>query len=215
MLSQLFSSPLLFLIGLIAFLASLSFHEFAHALAGTLQGDDTAKRMGRLTLNPIAHVDPIGLLALISVGFGWGRPVPFNPYNLRNQKWGPSIVAAAGPSANVALMLVSGLLLRLLAGRLPGDNALVYFLGALVFINAILFLFNLIPIPPLDGSKFLLAALDSPRHARTRFLLETRGPLILLFLILFDSLFFGDLVFGNLFRLAAALVNLIVGPGIL
>ena len=215
MFSQLTSSPLLFVIGLIAFLASLSFHEFAHALAGTLQGDDTAKRMGRLTLNPIAHVDPIGLLALIAVGFGWGKPVPFNPYNLRNQKWGPSIVAGAGPLANVVLMLISGLLLRLLAGRLPADNALGYFLMALVFINAILFLFNLIPIPPLDGSKFLLAALDKPQHARARFLLETRGPLILLFLILIDSLLFTGLIFGGLFSLAAALVGLIVGPGVL
>ncbi len=211
MISQLLSDPLAFVIGLIAFLASLSFHEFSHALAGKMQGDDTAERMGRLTLNPVAHVDLLGLVALVTIGFGWGKPVPFNPYNLRNQKWGPSIVAAAGPASNVLLMLVSGLLLRFLLPVMSSENALIFFLTALAYINAGLFLFNLIPLPPLDGSKFLLAALTHPKYARTRFLLETQGPMILLLTVLADSLLLNGLIFGNLFNLAHFLVSAVVG----
>lgn len=201
MIDTLFSNPLLFAIGLVVILASIGFHEFAHAWAGHLQGDDTAKNMGRLTLNPAAHVDPFGLVALVLIGFGWGKPVPFNPYNLRNQKWGPTYIAVAGPLANVVLFTLSGLALKTILSvtTLTGDNALVAFLILMIQWNALLFFFNLIPIPPLDGSKFLLSSLDHPKHAKTRWMLETRGPMILLMLILADSFLFGHLIFGTVF----------------
>lgn len=202
MLSLLFSDPLVFVIFLVVILASLSFHEFSHALAGKLQGDSTAEGMGRLTLNPMSHVDPIGLLTLVTVGFGWGKPVPFNPYNLRNRRWGATLVAFAGPLSNLVLVALSAAAAKLVlaATTLPPDNALIIFLALMVHINILLFAFNLIPVPPLDGSKFLLDFLRrDPRHARLAFQLETRGPLYLLIFILADSFLLNGLFLGTFF----------------
>ena len=213
MLNLLTSDPLIFFVWVVVVLASLSFHEFAHAFAAWKLGDDTAKDMGRLTLNPLKHIDPIGLLAFLFVGFGWAKPVPFNPYNLRNAKWGPSIVAAAGPLANLILVVVSGLILRLLlsAGVLAISSVATAFLVFLVQMNVILFLFNLIPVTPLDGSKFLLAALDKPRHFQTRRFIETNGMWLLLGLILVDQFVLGSLIFGKLFGLATSAVFALFG----
>lgn len=212
MLSLLFQQPLLFLVWILAILIALSAHEFSHALAGTWLGDTTAKRMGRLTLNPVAHVDPFGLLALVTIGFGWGKPVPFNPYNLRDQKWGPSLVALAGPAMNLVLATVLGLFLRIVGPALGSENLLVQFLFLSVFLNIALLLFNLIPVPPLDGSKLLLAALSGKRHEQARRFLETRGPMILLALIIADLLF-GVNVFGWLFRAVTTIASFIAGFG--
>lgn len=187
-ISLLYQNPAYFFAWVAAILIALTVHEFSHALAATLLGDQTAKRMGRLNLNPASHVDMIGLVALVLVGFGWGKPVPFNPYNLRYPKWGSAIVAAAGPIANIISVIVFGLILKFAATVLPPGNLLVEFLTLLVVLNLILCIFNLIPIPPLDGSKFLLSALTAPEHYKARFLLETRGPVILLAFIVLDSL---------------------------
>ncbi|HTK04820.1 MAG TPA: site-2 protease family protein [Candidatus Eisenbacteria bacterium] len=182
------------LIMYVALVIALVGHEYIHALVGYLMGDETAKRMGRLTLNPLAHADLVGTLILPLMAIlshfpviGWAKPVPFNPYNLRNQKWGPTIVALSGPLSNfgMALVFIIGLKLVLGAG-LPINNLLAIFLGYLVVINVVLGLFNFIPVPPLDGSKLLTALLDSPKYRRFLFLLETRGPMILLFIILLD-----------------------------
>lgn len=199
--------PILFVVWILAIVISLSVHEFSHAVAGQVLGDETAKRSGRLTLNPFAHIDPVGFLMLILVGFGWGKPVPFNPHNLKYPRWGPVLVAFAGPLANLVGVVVFGIVLKILfvTAALPVDNLLIQFLGLLVIINLILMLFNIIPIPPLDGSKLLLSFLAAPQHARTRFLLETRGPLILLGILILDSLF-GLNVFGRLFGAAIAFV---------
>jgi Zn-dependent protease len=213
LLSSLFSDPLLFLVAAVAILASLSFHEFCHAAMALYLGDDTAHRSGRLTLNPLAHVDMLGLAAILTIGFGWGKPVPFNPYNLRNQKWGPVLVAFAGPLSNLVLFTITALTLRLLAPSLSSGNALTTFLIVMAQFNAALFLFNLIPIPPLDGSKFLLSALDGPQHARTRFLLETRGPMYLLVLILADTFLLNGAIFGALFGGAIGFMFRLFGLG--
>ena len=181
MISYLFSQPYLFLVWTIAFLIALSVH-------GTLLGDTTAKRMGRLTLNPASHVDPLGLMVLLFIGFGWGKPVPFNPYNLRWPKWGPTAVAAAGPGSNLLLAIVSALLLMVFGAQLGPDNLLTVFLLISLQLNIILMVFNLIPLPPLDGSKALLSILAHPKYAATRTLIETKGPMLLLLLILLDSL---------------------------
>ncbi len=214
MLTSLFSDPVGLVALLIAFLAALTLHEFSHGLAAKLQGDDTAERMGRLTLNPIPHIDPVGLLAVLLAGFGWAKPVMYNPYNLRDQKWGPVIVAAAGPLSNLAFFLVVGIIYKamLAFGALDPRSALTTFLHALMYINVILFAFNLIPIPPLDGSKFLSLALQHPKHAKTRFWLETQGPTALIIAILVDSfvlngLFFGTIV-GTISRLAFGILGL-------
>lgn len=200
MIFNLLSDPLQAFAWIFAFITALTFHEFCHGLVAKLQGDDTAERMGRLTLNPIPHIDPIGLLAAVLAGFGWARPVPYNPYNLRNQKWGPVLVASAGPLSNLFLFAVAGLAYRGLAagGLLSVNSALAGFLGALMAVNVVLFAFNLIPLPPLDGSKLLLLFLQHPKYARTREWLETRGPTALLFAVLIDALLLRGLVFGTI-----------------
>jgi Zn-dependent protease len=200
------------LVSTAALFAALSFHEFSHAAAATALGDDTAKNAGRLTLNPLAHLDLTGTILLLTIGFGWGKPVPYNPYNLRGQKWGPVMVGAAGPASNVLLALLSGIAVKiLLATGTSMDSTLIFFLVSLLSVNVMLFVFNLIPIPPLDGSKFLLAALDGPQYDRTRFNLVTRGPIYLLILILADSFLFQGAIFGSLYHFAFSTVLGIFG----
>jgi Zn-dependent protease len=133
-------------------------HEFCHAWSAYVQGDHTAKDAGRLTLNPIPHLDMLGTVIIPFVmlfflgGFiGWAKPVPINPYNFKNQKWGTAIVALAGPASNLFIALVLGLLIRF--SVLP---SLILPFGLIAYINIFLALFNLIPVPPLDGSKLLL-----------------------------------------------------------
>jgi Zn-dependent protease len=167
-----------------------------HALVGYLPGDETATRMGRLTLNPMAHADMMGtvILPLMAIMgnfpvIGWAKPVPFNPYNLRNQKWGPTMVALAGPLSNFAMAIIFILALKIaLAAGLPLYNLLTAFLGYLVVINVVLGIFNFIPVPPLDGSKLLAALLDHPKYRNFLHALETKGPTILLIVILLDVL---------------------------
>ena len=164
-LNLLFSDPALFLVWLVAIVTAITVHEFSHAAAASLQGDGTAQSLGRLTFNPLAHIDPLGFLALLFVGFGWGRPVPFNPWNLRNSRFGPAVVGLAGPLANIVMVVVFGFLLKATIG-LGIENRLFLLFAALVQINLVLFLFNLLPI---------------------RYTLERYGPFILLAVILFGS----------------------------
>lgn len=165
---------------------SIIIHEYCHAWMADYLGDSTAKDSGRLTLNPISHIDLFGsillpLLLLISKTgfiFGWAKPVPFNPYNLRNQKYGPALVAIAGPLANLLVAFLFALIIRFF----PFINP-TFFLG-IIYYNILLAIFNLIPIPPLDGSKILFAAL--PSSARNfQIFLEQYGFFILIFFIFF------------------------------
>lgn len=213
-LSQIFSNPLFGLIFVVVIVASLSLHEFAHAYVGHLQGDDTAKHAGRLTLDPRKHLDLMGTLAFLFIGFGWAKPVPFNPYNLRNQKWGPSLVAAAGPIANLILVALSAITLHLVSAfsSFGGDNALLVFLTTMIQINLLLFVFNLIPIPPLDGSKFLIDILKrNPKNNHFLYQLESRGPFYLIMFILIDNFFLNSLIFGTLFGAVSGAILGILG----
>ena len=180
----------------IMLLVGFPVHEFAHALAAYRLGDGTAKLFGRLTLNPIVHFDPIGgtLLAvsfLVSQGsfaFGWAKPTPVNPMNLAGGRQGEAIVAAAGPISNLLLATIGGIALRFLiaTGTLRDvPELLVLVLDSFVRINIILMIFNLIPIPPLDGSKVLFAALDRQTEYRIRPVLEQYGFLIVIALFFF------------------------------
>lgn len=208
------------IVSLIAFLIALSFHEFCHALVAYGLGDRTAQRYGRLTLNPLAHIDPIGtilvpLLGLISglPVFGWAKPVPVNPYNLRHGKWGSVMVSLIGPVSNFTLVLVFLVLLRIayVSVGLPITNLLVVFLIQLVTVNVVLGLFNLLPIPPLDGSSLLAALLDSPKYQPFLRFLQTRGTFILFGLLILDSLMpnpFLGLVFGKVLSGAFAMMGL-------
>jgi Zn-dependent protease len=154
---------LTFIFTLIVLIFSIVIHEVAHGYAANALGDPTARLQGRLTLNPVSHVDPLGsilipgllILSNASILFGWAKPVPYNPYNLRNQRWGEAMVAAAGPAVNLVIAIAFGLLLRF-GGELPFMSPNFQELaGHVVYMNILLALFNLIPLPPLDGSKIL------------------------------------------------------------
>ncbi len=182
---------------IIILIFSIVIHEVAHGVMANWLGDPTAKYAGRLTLNPIPHIDPIGSVALplllwlsgSSVLFGWAKPVPYNPYNLRDQKYGSALVGLAGPGANLLLALVFGIVIRILIAFVSGSTVLFVFISLLsyvVLINIFLAIFNLVPIPPLDGSKILYALLPDSAY-RIKILLEQWGLFLLLLFILFFS----------------------------
>jgi len=178
-----------FIFIIILLIFSVVLHEVSHGYAAYALGDPTAKLQGRLTLNPLKHLDLFGSIIVPIFGyflggfiFGWAKPVPYNPYNLRNQRWGEAFVAAVGPLTNITITVVFGLVIRFGAGSLP--LSLVEIASFLVFINLILTGFNLIPIPPLDGSKILFALLP-PRFMKYRYELEHYGFFLVLFFIVF------------------------------
>lgn len=167
---------------------ALSLHEFGHAAAATLQGDSTARIAGRLTLDPRAHIDPIGAVAMVLVGFGWGKPVPFSPQALRSKRFGSALVALAGPGMNVVLAFLAAAVLRFVV---TSSGTFRNFLGLLLFLNVLLAVFNLLPIPPLDGSRILSAVLP-PSKQQIVFFLDKWGLLILfvgVFFVFRDALF--------------------------
>ena len=200
---------LLFSLLIAALVASLSFHEFGHALVAKLYGDDTAQRAGRLTLNPIAHIDIVGLLMVVVVGFGYAKPVPTEPRNFRSKRadlW----VAAAGPGMNLVLALMVWNAFLLLRGAgveamfTPGSEI---FVVLLVQVNLLLMVFNLIPIGPLDGHYILPHFLPRTAAAAYRYYNARYGVYALLVLILLAVL--GLPVFGYVLSVARALLPLI------
>ena len=184
----LFTNPVLFFAIVIALVISIAIHEFAHVFAAKLLGDDTGERAGRLTLNPVAHIDWWGLIAILLIGFGWGKPAPFNPYNLKSQKYGPALVALAGPFSNLILIIIFGLILKIVYPIFGPLNFLTIFLQVLVGFNGVLMIFNLIPLPPLDGSHILKAFLGTKFYHLSE-QLDMYGPRILLGLILISWIF--------------------------
>ena len=184
-----------FIVGVPAILIAIVVHEFCHGLAAYLLGDNTAKDAGRLTLNPIPHIDlwgtiiiPIIMLVTSGAAFGWAKPVPFNPYNLKYQRFGPALVAMAGPFSNLIIAIISFILFKALTPYLdPNTNLLMIFLINLLVLNLFLMIFNLIPVPPLDGSKVLFAVFADAKYVNFRDVLERQGPIILLLLIVFDN----------------------------
>ena len=199
LIQLLFTNPILFFLIGAMILFVLAVHEYSHALAANYLGDPTAKNAGRLTVNPIAHLDPMGTILLFCVGIGWGKPVPINPFNFRNQKWGSAIVGAAGPASNFLMAIIAGLLLRFFELPNPG---LVAFASIFIWLNIILGVFNLLPVPPLDGSHIFLALLPSSAENIKIFLL--RNSLFLVFGALFFMYFVGfPLICEPLFTLIA------------
>ncbi|MDD3905790.1 MAG: site-2 protease family protein [Candidatus Omnitrophica bacterium] len=184
LISLLFSNPALFVILAILLLYSVIIHEIAHGWAAYLFGDDTAMRSGRLSLNPMFHLDPVGTIMLFIVGFGWAKPVPVDYSRLKNFRLGLISVSLAGCLANI---LIAAIALFLLRAGIAGSNPTAVFLLSLVArINIILGAVNLIPIPPLDGSKILMGFLPRTGQAiLARF--DTYG-LLLLMLLLFSGL---------------------------
>ena len=158
LISLLFQNPLAFVFLTIALIISISFHEAAHAFMATKLGDPTARALGRVTLNPAKHLDPIGTLLLLVAGFGWGRPVPFDPSFFKNPKRDTALVSFAGPASNFLLAIIFALLLQVLPSvRGAGVVGTLFYL--IVFYNLVLGFFNLIPIHPLDGFKVVYGLL--------------------------------------------------------
>jgi Zn-dependent protease len=183
--------PQVFVAFLIAVIVGITFHEFSHAAAATLQGDNTARSEGRLTLNPISHLDPLGSIALVLAGFGWGRPVPYNPTQLRSRRFGAALVGLAGPAANFLLAIVAVVALRIVypsAVTAFDVDFSVILLDMLVTLNVVLGVFNLLPIPPLDGSRLLSIVLPPSRQNIVAFLDQYGIFLLLGILILAPNL---------------------------
>ncbi|OHA89989.1 MAG: hypothetical protein A2832_01735 [Candidatus Zambryskibacteria bacterium RIFCSPHIGHO2_01_FULL_44_22b] len=188
---------------------SVVIHEVSHGYAARMLGDHTAEYQGRLTLNPLRHLDFVGsflvpVLAYTFGGFlfGWAKPVPYNPYNLKPGRWSEAIVAGAGPVSNIVVALIFGLLLRL---SLVANPAFIQIVAAIVFINILLAIFNLVPIPPLDGSK-LLFALFPNKLFELRGFFERYGLMLVIFFIFF--------LWQSIFPLILWLFQLITGVAI-
>lgn len=172
---------LAFLLLAVALVVAIGLHEYAHALAADLQGDRLPRAMGRLTLNPIRHLDPLGTALIFIAGFGWGKPVEFRPEALSSRRFGAAIVALAGPMMNIALAIAGAFLYRLyLLG--PELDFIQAFLTQFIFINVVLAVFNLIPVPPLDGSRLLTIFLP-PSKQKIIYFLDRYGFLILLVVV--------------------------------
>jgi Zn-dependent protease len=204
--------PQLFAAFVIAVIVGITFHEFSHAAVASLQGDQTARSQGRLTLNPLSHLDPLGSIALIVAGFGWGRPVPVTPSRLRNRRFGHVLVGLAGPAANFVLAIASVVALRI--AYPPADstfdvNFTLRLLDTLVAVNVILGVFNLLPIPPLDGSTLLSILLPPSRQDILRFLEQYGIFLLLALLILAPNLL--TPIFRSITEAIYGLVGLSVG----
>lgn len=186
--------------GIAILIMSVVIHEVSHGYVANILGDPTARHAGRLTLNPISHIDPIGsvlvpLVTFFTAGaiFGWAKPVPYNPYNLRNGRWGPALVAFAGPGSNLVIAVVFSILahVSLASGVIPPTA--LGLMASIVYINLLLCVVNLVPIPPIDGSKILFALLPYQWRGVETFL--TRYSLfIILFLILFGWQFLSPVI---------------------
>ena len=196
---------------IVVFLLSVVIHEVSHGVMAQKLGDDTAKNAGRLTLNPIPHLDPVGsillpaLLIMTGSSFiiGWAKPVPYNPLRLiKDLKYGPLKVALAGPGSNIGIALIVGVVIRLFGGVLSPIATVL--LIQIVFINVLLAIFNLVPIPPLDGSKILTLFLP-PRYS---YALQGMGIGGIFFVMIFLFLFS-----GLIFSATAGLSALIIGQG--
>jgi Zn-dependent protease len=194
---------------LLILIFSVVLHETAHGYAANYLGDPTARLAGRLTLNPIPHIDPFGSVILPGLLlfsgspflFGWAKPVPYNPYNLRNQRWGEAFVAGAGPLVNIFLAFIFGLIIR--SREVLGlEDGFVVLAVAVVVINVVLAIVNLIPIPPIDGSKILKSLLPF-RFAHIYQSLEQMtyrlGSLGLIAVLLLIIFVFGGLISGIIF----------------
>lgn len=185
MINYLFSNPLVFIIYLIALLVAIAIHEFSHALAADYLGDPTPRLQGRLKLNPLVHIDNMGMLFLLLFGFGWGKPVEFDPYNLKHPRRDAAVISIAGPLSNLILASLLSVLLRLF---IYFDLDYLTTIGMFIFIpvirlSIILGVFNILPIHPLDGFK-IVGGILSEKNAREWYGLQRYGIFFLLLMIL-------------------------------
>lgn len=202
MISLLFDNPMVFAFVVIGLVSAITVHEFAHAYLADHFGDPTARRLGRVTLNPLAHLDPLGTLALLLFRFGWGKPVPVNSQYFKQPILDEIQVALAGPFANLAFATLLGIIIRI--ASLP-DVLLAAFIFT-IQINLVLMIFNLIPIPPLDGSRVLRLFIPPELYQ----FIEQFG-----FIILLSLIFLGGNILAELFEnTVVPLSEIIIGQKI-
>ena len=192
-------------------LMSLTIHEFSHGYVAYLLGDDTAKRAGRLTLNPISHIDPFGLLMLFIAHIGWAKPVPINPHNFQNYKRDTAITAAAGPAANFMIALILAFIFNKMKFNVnPYLVSMIYY-G--ILINLALGIFNLLPIPPMDGSKILGGFLSDEAYYKFT-AQERKGAQILMIIFVVSFVFKLNIIGRIIIPPINFLMNLLVGSGL-
>jgi Zn-dependent protease len=193
----LLSNPIAFIVLAGALVMAITVHEFAHAWMANRLGDPTPRLQGRLTLNPLAHLDPLGTLLIFFIGFGWGKPVQFDPFNLENPRRDAAIISFAGPLSNIIIVTVLSLLYRV-AGPLMPFSPFLIIIPLLIRLNLSLAIFNLIPIHPLDGGKILIGLLPRAEAHQVDIFLRRYGTILLL-LIIFPFM-------------GASIVSMIVSP---
>ncbi len=192
------------IIFIIILIGSVIVNEVAHGYMADRLGDPTARLAGRLTLNPLVHLDFVGSLivplitSFMGFTFGWAKPVPYNPYNLKNKRTGELLIALAGPVSNFILATIFSIIIRIMVDT-PGYGPYIQIMSYIVLINIVLGIFNLIPVPPLDGSKILFSILPD-QYGRARMIMETYGP-ILVFIVIFFFWQFISPVIPMIFRL--------------
>ena len=179
------TEPLAFVLLALSLVLAISLHEYAHALAADLQGDRLPRAMGRVSLNPVRHLDPLGTILIFLVGFGWGKPVEFRRQALSSQRFGAAIVALAGPLMNLFLAFIAAFAAVWLSETGAARPVLV-FLSTFFSINVVLAVLNLIPVPPLDGSRLLTIFLP-PSKQHIVFWLDRYGIFILILLLIFGG----------------------------
>jgi Zn-dependent protease len=220
LLGLLGSQPVLFVLLAVSLIAAITLHEFGHAYVADLQGDRLPRAMGRVSLNPARHLDPLGTIFIFLVGFGWGKPVEFRTSALSSRRFGAAAVALAGPAMNLLLAVAGALVFRIVAD--PVTREMVAAFGSLVqgasivaqlayyftSINILLAVFNLIPLPPLDGSRLLTVFLP-PHRQNIVFFLDRYGFLILLGVLLFG----GFALLRPILALVSRVIFAITGSG--
>jgi Zn-dependent protease len=178
------------ILSIIILIFSVILHEVSHGLMADRLGDPTARLSGRLTLNPIKHIDPVGsilvplITSLFGFTFGWAKPVPYNPYNLKNRRQGEFLIALAGPASNLLIALIFGTIMRFTATAANIGDPFFQVVTYIVIINIVLAIFNLIPLPPLDGSKLLFSVLPN-KYGHVRYILEAYAPIFVLIVVFF------------------------------
>ncbi|MFA6315161.1 MAG: site-2 protease family protein [Candidatus Paceibacterota bacterium] len=181
---------MLIILSIVILIFSVILHEVSHGYMADYLGDPTPRLQGRLTINPIRHLDPIGsfavplLTSLAGFTFGWAKPVVYNPYNLKNKRQGEFLIAAAGPASNLLIAIIFGLILRFYISGTAIMTPFAEIVSIVIYINIVLAIFNLIPIPPLDGSKLFLAFLPH-QFGQLRMNLERFGPIFVIIIIFF------------------------------
>lgn len=205
MLGFLQTDPLVFLVWAIALISAVTVHEFAHAWTAVRLGDPTPKLQGRLTLNPLAHLDPLGTLMLLLVRFGWGKPVQFDPFNLENPRRDAAVISLAGPASNLILASVLSIVLRFAQTPFSPFAGLAVFIPPFIMLNVVLAIFNLIPVHPLDGGKILVGLLP-PRDALKVDLFMQKYGIFILIILIFP-------LFGTspVFTIISPVINFLLG----